>query len=100
MVVLDDEVAEAKSAKKKLKKNKTGGKENSMGDLEAMIMAKRNNVASGFLSYMEKKYCDEGPADGEPDESAFEAATAGGKKRTIKATTKTQAKPNKRARTK
>ena len=52
-----------------------------MGDLEAMILAKRNNAATGFLSYMEQKYCQDGDED-MPDESAFEAAAAGSKKRT------------------
>jgi len=83
--VLEDEAVEAKAAKKKLKKNKTGGKENSMGDLEAMILAKRNNAASGFLSYMQSKYCNEGETDEGPDESAFDTAATGGKKRTLKA---------------
>jgi len=58
VVVLEDEAAEAKAEKKKLKKKKTG-KENqaNMSDLEKMILAKRNNAATGFLSYMESKYC-------------------------------------------
>lgn len=53
VVELEDEKSEAKEAKKKLKKQKKAEKENSMGDLQAMILAKRNNAASGFLSYME-----------------------------------------------
>ena len=82
--MLEDEAVEAKAAKKKIKKNKTGGKENTMGDLEAMILAKRNNAATGFLSYMQSKYCNEVDADVGPDESAFDTAAASGKKRTLK----------------
>ena len=79
MATLEDEAAEAKAEKKKLKKKKTG-KENSMQDLEAMILAKRDNAATGFLSYMESKYCT-GQDDDLPDESAFEAAAQNAKKR-------------------
>ena len=68
-----------------------------MGSLEAMILAKRNNAASGFLSYMEQKYCT-GEQEDLPDESAFEAVAPGNKKRTVK-TTKNQASGKKRART-
>lgn len=60
VVMMEDEAELAKAEKKKLKKKKAG-KENagnsSMASLEAMILAKRNNAATGFLSYMEKKYC-------------------------------------------
>lgn len=104
VVVLEDEAAEAKQEKAKLKKQKkqkSGKENNSMASLEAMILAKRNNAASGFMSYMEKKYCTAG-SDGEqddlPDESAFEAVAPGSKKRTVKASNKTQPKSSKRGR--
>ena len=82
VVVLEDEAAEAKTEKKKLKKKKAGKENNqNMGDLEAMILAKRNNAATGFMSYMESKYCG-GEGEDLPDESAFIAAGTSGKKRT------------------
>ena len=62
VVELEDEASEAKAEKKKLKNKKKAGKENkaaaggSMADLEAMILAKRDNAAGGFLSYMTNKY--------------------------------------------
>ena len=68
-----------------------------MGNLEAMILAKRNNAASGFLSYMEQKYCT-GEQEDLPDESAFESVAPGAKKRTVKSG-KSAANPKKRART-
>jgi hypothetical protein len=35
-----------------------------VGDLEKMILAKRENAFGGFLNYMESKYGDKGPKDG------------------------------------
>ena len=96
VVELEDEAAEAKVEKQKQKKKKAG-KENNMGSLEAMILAKRNNAASGFLSYMEQKYCT-GVQEDLPDESAFETDAPGSKKRTIKSS-KSTGNPKKRART-
>lgn len=56
--MLEDESTEANKEKKKLKA-KRKPKENtaSMADLEKMILSKRNNMQSGFLNYMEAKYC-------------------------------------------
>jgi len=73
-----------------------------MVDLEAMILAKRNNAAGGFLSYMEQKYCKEGAEEDLPDESMFEPVAPGSKKRKPKAgassaTTAAQSGPKKRA---
>ena len=101
VVILEDEADEAKAEKKKLKKKKAG-KENKaaggMADLEAMILAKRNNAAGGFLSYMEQKYCKGGEED-LPDESAFERVAPGAKKRKPKAgaSAAANASPKKRA---
>lgn len=68
-----------------------------MGDLEAMILAKQNKAATGFLSYMEQKYC-KGDQEDMPDESAFEAIAPGSKKRAQKAGPK-QSGAKKRAKT-
>lgn len=99
VVTLEDETSEAKAEKKKIKKKKQAGKENKknndMGDLEAMILARQNKAASGFLNYMESKYCGDAEED-LPDESMFEAAASNAKKRTVKTSQKAQ--PKKRAR--
>ena len=58
--LLPDEKAEAKVEKQKIKDKKSCG---GMGDLEKMILAKRDNTYKGFLGYMEQKYCQD-----EPDE--------------------------------
>ena len=50
--LLPDEKAEAKVEKQKIKDKKGSG---GMGDLEKMILAKRDN--KGFIGYMEQKYC-------------------------------------------
>ena len=47
-----------------------------------MILAKRN-AGSGFLNYMQQKYC-QGEDEDLPDEAAFEAAAANSKKRVQK----------------
>ena len=48
--LLPDEKAEAKVEKQKIKDKKSCG---GMGDLEKMILAKRDNTYKGFLGYME-----------------------------------------------
>jgi hypothetical protein len=40
-------------------KDKLQAKPDSFGDLEKMILAKRNNAFGGFLNYMEDKYAKE-----------------------------------------
>ena len=55
---LENEAAEAKKEKAKLKQKKAakaGGGD--FASLEAMILAKRNNAEGGFMAYMEQKYC-------------------------------------------
>ena len=53
--LMEDEKSEAKKEKAKLKKKKQG-KENSMADLEKMILARKGNAFGGFMNYMEQKY--------------------------------------------
>ena len=65
--MLKDEKAEAKAEKSRLKKKKE--KENSMADLEKMILARKGNAFGGFMNYMEKKYG--GDEEEGPDEDAF-----------------------------
>ena len=92
----ENEAAEAKAEKQKLKKKKAG-KENNANDmrsLEQMILAKRN-AGSGFLNYMQQKYC-QGEDEDLPDEAAFEAAAANSKKRVQKSAA-AKAQPKKRA---
>ena len=70
VAMLVDEKVEAKAEKAKLKKKKKD-KENSMADLEKMILARKGNAFGGFMNYMEKKY---GGMEDElelPDEEAF-----------------------------
>ena len=55
---LPDEKQEAKKEKAKMK-DKLQAKPDSFGDLEKMILAKRNNAFGGFLNYMEDKYAKE-----------------------------------------
>lgn len=72
---LPDEVAEAKKEKQK-RKQKMQNKENSVADLEKMILAKRNNAGGGFLNYLEKKYgADEEPDLGKPAPKKRKLAT-------------------------
>ena len=59
-----------------------------------MILAKRN-AGSGFLNYMQQKYC-QGEDEDLPDEAAFEAAAANSKKRVQKSAA-AKAQPKKRA---
>ena len=68
--LMEDEKSEAKKEKAKLKKKKQG-KENSMADLEKMILARKGNAFGGFMNYMEQKY---GQGEEEldmPNEEAF-----------------------------
>ena len=55
VAMLKDEKSEAKAEKAKLKKKKKD-KENSMADLEKMILARKGNAFGGFMNYMESKY--------------------------------------------
>ena len=58
---LADEKADAIKEKEKMKKAKANRKAaeggGSMADLQAMIMAKRENAFGGFMNYMQDKYC-------------------------------------------
>ena len=40
-----------------------------MAELEKMILAKRSNVQSGFLNYMEAKYCKDDQKNNEQEQS-------------------------------
>jgi len=81
----EDEKDEAKAAKKEIKKKKAAKakqeKENSMGDLEKMILAKRGNAFGGFLKHMEDKYCGD---EGEDEEIAFETVKGSKKRKMVK----------------
>ena len=70
VAMLVDEKAEAKAEKAKLKKKKKD-KENSMADLEKMILARKGNAFGGFMNYMEKKYGGQEEEMDLPDEEAF-----------------------------
>ena len=60
MKLLADEKAEAKKERKKMKEAKAQRQKaeapQSFGDLQNMILAKRDNAFNGLLNYMESKY--------------------------------------------
>ena len=68
--LMEDEKSEAKKEKAKLKKKKQG-KENSMADLEKMILARKGNAFGGFMNYMEQKYGQGEEQLDMPNEEAF-----------------------------
>ena len=77
--MMADEKAEARAEKAKLKKKKQE-KENSMADLEKMILARKGNAFGGFMNYMEKKYGGDQEMD-MPGEEAFQKAANKKRKR-------------------
>jgi hypothetical protein len=96
--LLPDETAEAKKEKKLLKEEsakraakKGPGGAGSMADLEAMILAKKENSFKGFMGYMEAKY---GGAIDEDDEEDS------GKNKRVKKVKGDQTSPQKRKKTK
>jgi hypothetical protein len=70
--MMPDEKAEAKAEKNKIKaKKEKEPKGGSMEDLEKMILAKRSNQYSNFMSHLESKYCNEEEELGEEDEEGW-----------------------------
>mmetsp|Transcript_1322 Transcript_1322/g.1704 ORF Transcript_1322/g.1704 Transcript_1322/m.1704 type:complete len:182 (+) Transcript_1322:349-894(+) len=76
-----DEAAKEEDKMKKAKANRkrTEGGPESFGDLEKMILAKRDNAFGGFMNYMENKYG--GDEEGEEEEAP--PKKRGGRKRTL-----------------
>jgi len=64
-------------------KDKLQAKPESFGDLEKMILAKRNNAFGGFLNYMEDKYANEENLSGKKRKLPKGEATEGKKKRKL-----------------
>ena len=70
-----------------------------MADLEKMILAKRSNVQSGFLNYMEAKYCKDdqkNEQEGSDEWESEEEQPKKNKKRVKGASAATQADSSKR----